>query len=163
MGYFDCVTSITALRDSLTTLYTQIWNKPMHIFSGIRYVAPAVGLILLGLGRATKSCAYALGADQFGPDQVRYWKTILFCGFKHCRVIVHSTFRGFPEYNNCTVTTFNFYTKCMGILGIIQNLASDCHQIPGHGCLNDLTTERSMIRNLHGSSMCLPYVSMCFP
>ena len=42
-----------------------------------------------------------------------------------------------------TVPTFNSCTKCMGSPGIINDRTSDCHQSPGHGCIDDLTTERS--------------------
>ena len=41
------------------------------------------------------------------------------------------------------MTIFNSCTKCVGSLGIINDLTPDCHPIFGHGCMDDVTTERS--------------------
>ena len=43
-----------------------------------------------------------------------------------------------------TVPTFNSCTKCVGSLGIIYDHPRPfATQFPGHGCMSDLTTERS--------------------
>ena len=39
--------------------------------------------------------------------------------------------------------TFNSCTKCLGSPGIINDLKPDCHPVCGHGCMDDVTTERS--------------------
>ena len=42
-----------------------------------------------------------------------------------------------------TVPTYNLCTKCVGMPGIIHDRMPDCHQFPGHRCMDDLTAECS--------------------
>ena len=42
-----------------------------------------------------------------------------------------------------TVLTFNYCTKCVGSRGIAHDRSPDSDQFTGHGCIDDLTTERS--------------------
>ena len=45
-----------------------------------------------------------------------------------------------PHFEWSTVPTFNSYTKCVGIPGIIRNR-------PGHGCMDEITIECSFVRH----------------
>ena len=42
-----------------------------------------------------------------------------------------------------TVPTFNYCTKCVGSPGIMHDRTPHTTQFPRHGCMDDLTTERS--------------------
>ena len=45
-----------------------------------------------------------------------------------------------------TVPTFNSCTKCVGSPGMIHDRTPDCyHELPKHGCMDDLTIERSFV------------------
>ena len=46
-------------------------------------------------------------------------------------------------YRKFTVPTFTSCTKCVGSLDIIHNHTPIVTQIPGHGCMDDLRTDRS--------------------
>ena len=41
------------------------------------------------------------------------------------------------------VPTFNSCTKCVGSLDIKHDRTPDCHTVSSHGCMDDLTSERS--------------------
>ena len=43
-----------------------------------------------------------------------------------------------------TVPTLNSCTKCVGSRDKIDDRTPDCHPSSGHGCMDDLTTERSL-------------------
>ena len=55
----------------------------MYFYRPTRMIAPAIGLILIGLGRAIKAPVYALGADQFGKDGVSLITDIYFTYSSH--------------------------------------------------------------------------------
>ena len=56
------------------------------------------------------------------------------------------------------VPTFNFCTKCKGSPGTIQDRTPACHPFSGHGCMDDLETERSFDLMLRELWTCYPWV-----
>ena len=62
-----------------------------------------------------------------------------------------------------TVPTFNSCTKRMDRPGIIRDRTSECQQLPGHECMDDVTTERCFISKLRVSLIRLAYSLMYNP
>ena len=54
-----------------------------------------------------------------------------------------------------TVPTFNSCTKYVGSEVIIHDRMHDYHPLSGHGCMDVLTPDRTLICKLRGLLMCL--------
>ena len=93
------------------------------------------------------------GYDQIHCDQSYLnmdWKSMK----RKCNLI-------FIDCKGDTVPAFNSCTKCAGCPGIIHNCTPD-RQFRGHGCMCDVTTERSFFSHkLSVSLMCFAYFLNC--
>ena len=65
----------------------------------------------------------------------------------------------FYYFTTCTVPTFNYCTKCMGMTGIIHDLTPDCHSVSKAWISACMTSQLrvALIRKIRDSSICLAY------